>query len=78
MSIFLIILSIISLVMKLISVIYMAKNKFQRNLWLCYTIMFLDALRIPFYLYTSNIISAVFSAFGVLCWLVIYILYKKM
>ena len=77
MSVFLILLSIISLVMKVISVVYMVKNKFQRNLWLCYTIILLDALRIPFYLYESDVISALLGAFGALCWLVIYILYKK-
>lgn len=77
MNILVLILSFISIGLKAATLILIATNNMQKNLWLCWVIIAIDSFRVLLHLFTSAYISAIFGALSGLCWLIIWFMYKR-
>ena len=77
MNILVLILSFISIGLKAATLILIATNTMQKNLWLCWGIITIDSFRGLYHLFTSAYISAIFTALSGLCWLIIWFMYKR-
>lgn len=77
MNILVLILSFISIGLKAATLILIATNNMQKNLWLCWVIIAIDSFRVLYYLFTSTYISAIFVTLSGLCWLIIWFMYKR-